>query len=138
MPVDSRVVPMAQPPFPRVMVLQGFTKDSQMVYITKRFDIMDNGTKNEMEDFATLVGCNEQADGTFFKYNGCYEDIASAIRKNVSAWMVDMERFFELVVFNYIYANGDDHLKTFRSLERDMTIDYHLCEPAQYKSACIR
>ena len=27
--------------------------------------------------------------------------------------MVDMERFFELVVFNYIYANGDDHLKNF-------------------------
>jgi len=26
---------------------------------------------------------------------------------------VDMERFFELVVFNYIYANGDDHLKNF-------------------------
>ena len=24
-----------------------------------------------------------------------------------------MERFFELVVFNYIYANGDDHLKNF-------------------------
>ena len=33
--------------------------------------------------------------------------------QNVSAWMVDMERFFELVVFNYIYANGDDHLKNF-------------------------
>ena len=31
----------------------------------------------------------------------------------MSAWMVDMERFFELVVFNYIYANGDDHLKNF-------------------------
>jgi serine/threonine-protein kinase HipA len=27
--------------------------------------------------------------------------------------MVDMERFFELVLFNYIYANGDDHLKNF-------------------------
>ena len=27
--------------------------------------------------------------------------------------MVDMERFFELVVFNYIYANGDAHLKNF-------------------------
>ena len=24
-----------------------------------------------------------------------------------------MERFFELVVFNYIYGNGDDHLKNF-------------------------
>ena len=27
--------------------------------------------------------------------------------------MVDMERFFEIVVFNYIFANGDDHLKNF-------------------------
>ncbi|MBD5195570.1 MAG: HipA domain-containing protein, partial [Bacteroidales bacterium] len=44
---------------------------------------------------------------------GSYEDIAKAIRANVAAWMVDMERFFELVVFNYIYANGDAHLKNF-------------------------
>ena len=90
-----------------------FTKDGQTVYITKRFDILPDGTKVEMEDFAALVGRNEQTDGTYFKYNGCYEDIAKCIRKTIPAWMVDMERFFELVVFNYIYANGDDHLKNF-------------------------
>ena len=66
-----------------------------------------------MEDFASIIGKNEQAAGLQFKYNGCYEDIAKAIRTNVAAWMVEMERFFELVVFNYIYANGDDHLKNF-------------------------
>ena len=90
-----------------------FTKDGQMVYITKRFDILPDGTKAEMEDFASLVGRNEQTDGTYFKYSGCYEDIAKCIKKYISAWIVDMERFFELVVFNYIYANGDDHLKNF-------------------------
>lgn len=90
-----------------------FTKDGQTVYITKRFDIMPDGTKTEMEDFASLVGRNEQTDGTYFKYSGYYEDIAKCIRKFIPAWMVDMERFFELVVFNYIYANGDDHLKNF-------------------------
>ena len=90
-----------------------FTKDGQTVYITKRFDILPDGTKVEMEDFAALVGRNEQTDGTYFKYSGCYEDIAKCIRKTIPAWMVDMERFFELVVFNYIYANGDDHLKNF-------------------------
>ena len=87
-----------------------FTKDGQTVYITKRFDILPNGTKAEMEDFASLVGRNEQTDGTYFKYSGCYEDIAKCIRNRIPAWMVDMERFYELVVFNYIYANGDDHL----------------------------
>ena len=90
-----------------------FTPKGEMVYITKRFDILPDGTKLPMEDFASVLGRNEQEDGKHFKYSGCYEDIAVAIRKNVSAWMVDMERFFDLVVFNYIYANGDDHLKNF-------------------------
>lgn len=90
-----------------------FTSHGQRLYITKRFDVLPDGTKLAMEDFASVVGRNEQDDGENYKYEGCFEDIATAIRDNVSAWMVDMERFFELVVFNYIYANGDDHMKNF-------------------------
>jgi len=90
-----------------------FTPDGQAVYVTRRFDIIQDGSKVHMEDLASLVGRNEQLSGTLFKYNGCYEDIAKAIRRNVAAWRVDMERFFTLVVFNYIYANGDAHLKNF-------------------------
>ncbi len=101
-----------------------FTKDGQMVYVTKRFDILPDGTKAEMEDFATLVGRNEQTNGTCFKYSGCYEDIAKCIRKSIPAWMVDMERFYELVVFNYIYANGDAHLKNFSVIRQGR--DYRL------------
>lgn len=87
--------------------------DGQFVYITRRFDILPDGTKAEMEDFASICGRNEQTDGKLFKYSGTYEDIAVGIRKYVSGWMVDMERFLDLVVFNYIYGNGDDHLKNF-------------------------
>lgn len=90
-----------------------FTAKGQPVYITRRFDILPDGTKLPMEDFASVIGKNEQTTGLQFKYNGCYEDLAKAIRANVAAWMVDMERFFELVIFNYIYANGDAHLKNF-------------------------
>lgn len=90
-----------------------FTPKGQPVYITRRFDILLPDGKLPMEDFASLIGKNEQTSGLHFKYNGSYEDIAKAIRTNVAAWMVDMERFFELVVFNYIYANGDAHLKNF-------------------------
>lgn len=90
-----------------------FTSKGQPVYITRRFDILPDGSKLPMEDFASIIGSNEQTSGLQFKYSGCYEDIAKAIRRNVAAWMVDMERFFELVVFNYIYANGDAHLKNF-------------------------
>jgi serine/threonine-protein kinase HipA len=101
-----------------------FTKDGQAVYITRRFDIQSDGIKSSMDDFASLVGRNEQTDGQHFKYSGSYEDIAVALKKNVAAWRIDMERFFELVVFNYIYGNGDDHLKNF-SLIR-IADDYRL------------
>ncbi len=90
-----------------------FTPKGQPVYITRRFDILPDGSKLPMEDFASLIGKNELTAGQQFKYNGSYEDIAKAIKANVAAWMVDMERFYELVVFNYIYANGDAHLKNF-------------------------
>lgn len=87
--------------------------DGQTAYITKRFDIAPDGSKMEMEDFASVVGRSEQTDGQYFKYSGSYEEIAAGIRKNVSAWMVDTERLLDLIVFNYIYGNGDDHLKNF-------------------------
>ena len=100
------------------------SSDGQLVYITRRFDIFPDGTKAEMEDFASVCGRNEQTDGIHFKYSGTYEDIAVGIRKYVSGWMVDMERFFDLVVFNYIYGNGDDHLKNFSLIRQGE--DYRL------------
>ena len=90
-----------------------FTPKGQPIYITRRFDILPDGSKLPMEDFASIIGKNENTAGKQFKYNGSYEDIAKTIRKNVAAWMVDLERFFELVIFNYIYGNGDAHLKNF-------------------------
>ena len=101
-----------------------FSMDGQAVYITRRFDILPDGSKTEMEDFASVLGRRESEGGINFKYSGCYEDIADGIRRNVSAWMVDMERFFDLVVFNYIYGNGDDHLKNFSLIHRGE--DYRL------------
>ena len=90
-----------------------FSLDGQAVYITRRFDILPDGTKLPMEDFASVIGRSEEKMGISFKYSGSYEEIGIGIRKNIQAWMVDMERFFNMVVFNYIYGNGDAHLKNF-------------------------
>ncbi|MCQ2336093.1 MAG: HipA domain-containing protein [Paludibacteraceae bacterium] len=87
------------------------------VYITKRFDIAPDGTKYHQEDFCSLIGKTESNGGSEFKYDGSYLDIANAIRKYVPAWQIAMEHFFKLVVFNYIYANGDAHLKNFSVLD---------------------
>ncbi len=89
------------------------TPSKKHVFITRRFDILPDGSKLLMEDFATIIGRDEASDGVWFKYMGSYEDIARAIRKHVAEWQEDLERFFNLVLFNYIYGNGDAHTKNF-------------------------
>lgn len=90
-----------------------FAANGRPVYITRRFDIGPRGAKYAMEDMAAAVGRDEQRRGRMFKYGGSYEEIAAAIRANVVAWEDDLRRLFELIVFNYVYGNGDGHLKNF-------------------------
>lgn len=39
------------------------------------------------------------------------------VREFVSAWKVEIEKYFSLVLFNFLYSNGDAHLKNFSLLE---------------------
>jgi len=94
-----------------------FFKDGTPAYITKRFDIRPDGNKWGIEDFASLAGKTEDNDGKNFKYNYSYEEAAMLIRKNVPAWRVEIEKYFSLVLFNYLFSNGDAHLKNFSLLE---------------------
>ena len=93
-----------------------FSSDDQVVYITKRYDVQADGTKLRQEDFCALMGRSEETDGKDFKYQGSYEDMANIIKRYIPAWPVALERFFRLVVFNYIFGNGDAHLKNFSVL----------------------
>ncbi len=96
-----------------------FFKNGEAAYLTKRFDIMDDGSKRAKEDFATLSGKSAGTSGPDFKYESSYEEMGMLIEKYVSAWPIEMERFFALVVFNYLFSNGDAHLKNFALLETD-------------------
>ena len=102
-----------------------FFSDGQMVYITKRFDYDENGLKIRQDDFASISGKTDRNSGKDYKYTGCYEDIARLLKQNVPAWQVEMSRYFSLVVFNYIFSNGDAHLKNF-SLRETPNGDYIL------------
>jgi serine/threonine-protein kinase HipA len=53
--------------------------------------------------------------GKSYKYDASYEEIGDLIRKHVAANPVELERFFQLVVFNYLIGNGDAHLKNLPS-----------------------
>ncbi|MBQ8223454.1 MAG: HipA domain-containing protein [Bacteroidales bacterium] len=102
-----------------------FFADGRPAYITKRFDYRDDGSKIKQDDFASIAGKTEKNNGKDFKYSGSYEDIAKLLRQNVSAWQVEMTKFFTLVVFNYLFSNGDAHLKNF-SLQETIDGDYTL------------
>ncbi len=97
-----------------------FFINNEPAYITKRFDIGPDGFKCGKEDFASLAGKTEENAGKSFKYNYSYEGIAELIKKHVGAWKVEMEKYYRVVIFNFLFSNGDAHLKNFSLLE---TID---------------
>jgi serine/threonine-protein kinase HipA len=94
-----------------------FFKDGSPAYITKRFDVKADGGKWGKEDFATLAGKTKDNAGPNFKYEYSYEAIGRLMQQYVPAWRVEIEKYFALVVFNYLFSNGDAHLKNFSLLE---------------------
>ena len=94
-----------------------FFKDGSPAYITRRFDVKKDGSRWAKEDFATLAGKTKETGGDNFKYDYSYEEAGALIARFVPAWRVEMEKFFSLVVFNYLFSNGDAHLKNFALLE---------------------
>jgi serine/threonine-protein kinase HipA len=105
-----------------------FFLDGTPAYITKRFDVKEDGSKWGKEDFATLAGRSRDNAGADFKYTYSYEALGLLFQKYVPAWKVEIEKYFQLVVFNYLFSNGDAHLKNFSLLESS-TGDY-LLSPA--------
>ncbi len=94
-----------------------FFKNGSPAYITKRFDVKDEGGKWGKEDFATLAQKTKDNAGANFKYEFSYEELGLLMRKFVPAWRVEIEKYFSLIVFNYLFSNGDAHLKNFSLLE---------------------
>lgn len=94
-----------------------FFNNGTPAYITKRFDIKDVGNKWGKEDFASLAGKTKNNAGANFKYDYSYEEAGQLMQKYVPAWRVEIEKYFSLVVFNFLLSNGDAHLKNFALLE---------------------
>lgn len=105
-----------------------FFKNGEPAYITKRFDVKADGGKIAQEDFASLSGMSNETSGNAFRNMGSYESLAAVMKKYVVAYGVEAEKLFERVIFNYLFSNGDAHLKNF-SLQQTATGDY-LLSPA--------
>jgi serine/threonine-protein kinase HipA len=100
--------------------------DGEPAYLVRRFDVQEDGSRSLQEDFAQLASRSEETHGRNYKYDFSYEEIGDLIHKYVAAYPVALERFFQLVVFNYYIHNGDAHLKNFALLRNDQYGDYTL------------
>ena len=113
-----------------------YFKDGQPSYITRRFDVKPDGSKYMQEDFAQLTKKTKETHGDTFKYDGSYEEIGLLIKRFVAAAIPALEKFFQLIVFNYIISNGDAHLKNF-SLFRNDAGEYQLTPAYDLMSTVI-
>lgn len=100
--------------------------DGEPVYIVKRFDVFPDGRKALQEDFAQIAGKSEETGGRNYKYDYSYEEIASLMKRFLPAYYIEVEKYFSLVLFNYLICNGDAHLKNFSLIRTEEFGDYKL------------
>lgn len=88
--------------------------DGELAYITRRIDRNDDGTKHSLLDMCQLTNRL-----TEHKYRGAYTQLAEVIRRYSSAPMLDVQRFWEIVIFSWIVGNSDMHCKNFSLIENN-------------------
>ena len=102
-----------------------FFKNGQPAYLTKRFDVKEDGSKLAKEDFASLAGRTPQTHGENYKYLGNYLEMFELMKKFLPAYQLEAPKLFSLIVFNYLFSNGDAHFKNFSLIETPLG-DYRL------------
>ena len=102
-----------------------FFKDGAPAYITKRFDVKDDGTKLAQDDFASLAGRTPQTHGEHYKYLGNYLELFQLMEAHLPAYKLEAPKLLKMLMFNYLFSNGDAHFKNFSLLETPMG-DYRL------------
>lgn len=98
--------------------------DGELAYITRRMDRSENGDKYSMLDM-----CQLSNRLTEHKYRGSYTQLAGIIRQYSAAGVLDVQRFWQIVLFSWITGNSDMHCKNFSLIDRKDGLGY-LLSPA--------
>jgi serine/threonine-protein kinase HipA len=92
--------------------------DGTPAYLVKRFDRFKNGKHMEKlscEDMHQILGGPN-------KYLGSSEQIAKIIKQYCTFAPLELQRFFEISIFNFAIGNGDAHRKNFSLLTSEKGI----------------
>ncbi len=88
--------------------------NGELAYITRRMDRSKDGRKRSMLDMCQLTNRL-----TEHKYLGSYSQLSDVIRRYSEASLLDVQRYWEMVVFSWITGNSDMHCKNFSLIERE-------------------
>ncbi|MEX2607277.1 MAG: HipA domain-containing protein [Kiritimatiellia bacterium] len=102
--------------------------DGEPAYLVRRFDRDAYGTKRLQEDFCQLANRSEATHGRNYKYDSTQEETGRILRRFCPAYAVQVEDLFRRHVFNYVFSNGDAHLKNFSLCQS--SFGDHLLSPA--------
>jgi serine/threonine-protein kinase HipA len=86
--------------------------DGSPGYVVKRFDRFKKGRRIEklsLEDMHQILGGPD-------KYAGSHEQMAKAIKQHCRFVPLELQRLFEMILFNFAIGNGDAHRKNFSLL----------------------
>ena len=103
-----------------------YLRYGKISYITRRFDTLGAGKKLLQEDFAQIANRTEETHGKNYKYEFSYEEIAELMKQHISAYKIEVEKYFKILIFNYLFSNGDAHLKNFSLYRNEEYGDYLL------------
>ena len=87
-------------------------QDGELGYLTLRMDRGKKGEKISMLDM-----CQLSNRLTEHKYYGTYGQLAETVKRYSSAPMLDVQRFWEVVLFSWITGNSDMHCKNFSLID---------------------
>lgn len=95
-----------------------YTQDHRLVYFIKRFDRVAKAGKLGVEDFAQLSGHTRET-----KYNFSMEKLVDIIEQFCTFPLIEKQKLFQRVLFNFLIGNEDMHLKNFSIISRQGKVE---------------
>lgn len=92
-----------------------FFSNGDPAYITKRFDVKEDGSKRAQEDFASLAKRTPQTHGEHYKYLGNYYELFELLKNMFQLIVWKHQSFFNSFCSTICFPMEMHILKTSRS-----------------------